>query len=77
MSTRPSVDEFLALNDLRDCEHFLACTRPAKFTLPTVSKNIDYQLWLVVADERAQRRSTFSNSWDLALHGANAEGVVV
>jgi hypothetical protein len=65
-----SVDEFLALNDLRDRKHFLACMKASEVYTGYGARNIVYQIWPVVADgfERASGGShSFSKSLGLAL----------
>jgi hypothetical protein len=49
-----SVDEFLALNDLRDRKHFLACMKASEVYTGYGAQDIDYQVWPVVADGRAR-----------------------
>jgi hypothetical protein len=66
-----SVDEFLALNDLRDRKHFLACMKASEIYTGHGARGIVYQVWPVVADVNGGS-PTFSESAGLALRAANS-----
>ena len=75
-----SIDEFLALNELRDRKHFLACMKAGEVYTGYGARDIVYQVWPVVADGSSAligESHTFSKSSGLALRAASSEGVIV
>ena len=72
-----SVDEFLALNDLRDRKHFLACMKASEVYTGYGARDIVYQVWPVVADGSSALNDLLKVcDSPLALRAASSGGVV-